>query len=95
MEGRFLNTKGARLLTLFQLDVIVPIDPDDSLAKRLKDMGTIVYSKKLSSGEEVGELFPEPHSLKHLHIVVQYDDILVPSGPSGEYRWLIVPYEQN
>jgi hypothetical protein len=32
-------------------------------------------------------LFPEPHSEDNLHIVVQYDDILVPSGPSGEYRW--------
>ena len=72
---------------LFQLNEIVPTDPDDSLAQRLAVFGTIDdYSRKLSSGEEVGELFPEPHSRKYLHIVVQRP---------GEYRWLIVPYEQN
>ena len=66
---------------------MIPIDPDHSLAQRLADLSNIAkYSRELSSGEEVGELFPEPHSRKHLHIVVQR---------SGEYRWLIVPYEQN
>jgi hypothetical protein len=68
--------------------VIVPIDPDDSLAQRLKALGDInAYSRKLSSGEKVGVLFPEPHSEDNLHIVV-------PKCP-GEYRWLIIPYEQN
>ena len=72
---------------LFQLNEIVPTDPDDSLAQRLAVFGTIDdYSRKLSSGETVGVLFPEPHSRKYLHIVVQRP---------GEYRWLIVPYEQN
>jgi hypothetical protein len=67
--------------------VVVPIDPDHSLAQRLADLGNIdAYSTELSSAEEVGELFPEPHSRKHLHIVVQCP---------REYRWLIVPYEQN
>ena len=76
-----------RLLTLFQLNMIVPIHPSDSLAQRLDALGDIdAYLTKLSSEEEVGELFPEPHSRKHLHIVVQF---------SGEYHWLIVPYEQN
>jgi hypothetical protein len=70
---------------LFQLNEMVPIGPDHSLAQRLADLGNIaVCSKELSSEEVVGELFPEPHSEKHLHIVVQCP---------GEYSWLIVPYE--
>ena len=65
--------------------MMVPIDPDDSLMQRLAALGDIVAcSRKLSSGEEMAELFPEPHSRKHLHIVVQ--EVLAPSGPSGEYR---------
>ena len=67
--------------------MVVSIGPDRSLAQRLKALGDIhAYSSELSSEEEVGELFPEPHSRKHLHIVVQC---------RGKYRWLIVPYEQN
>jgi hypothetical protein len=59
--------------------VIVPIDPDDSLAQRLKALGHIdAYSRKLSSGEKVGVLFAEPLSEDNLHIVV-------PKCP-GEYR---------
>ena len=70
---------------LFQPNGTVPVDPDRSLARRLADLGNIAAcSKELSSGEEVGELYPEPHSLKHLHIVVQCREILAPSGPSGE-----------
>ena len=66
---------------------MVPIDPDDSLAQRLEDLGDInAYSRELSSGERVRVLFPEPHSEDNLHIIIQY---------SGEYRWLIVPCEQN
>jgi hypothetical protein len=66
---------------------VVPIDPDHSLAQRLADLGNIAKSsRELSSGEKVGALFPEPHSEDNLHIVVQCP---------GEYRWLIVPYEQN
>ena len=69
---------------LFQLNVIVPIGPDHSLGQRLADLGDIIKrSTKLSSEEEVGELFPEPHSRKHLHIVVQCE-IPSPSSPSGE-----------
>jgi Crinkler effector protein N-terminal domain len=72
---------------LFQLNVIVPIDPDDSLVRRLDVLGNIdTYSRKLSSGEKVMVLFPEPHSDVNLHIIVQCP---------REYRWLIVPYEQN
>jgi hypothetical protein len=71
--------------------VIVPIDPDDSLAQRLEASGDIAMcSKELSSEEQVEELFPEPPSQKHLHIVVQCSEI-VPSSLSCEYRWLIVP----
>jgi hypothetical protein len=66
--------------------VLVAIDPDHSLVQRLVDLGqTATYARKLSSGEEVEELFPEPHSRKHLHIVVQCDEILASSGPSGKY----------
>jgi hypothetical protein len=65
--------------------VIVSIDPDHSLAQRLADLGDISgYSNQLSSGEEVGVLFPEPHSQKHLHILVQISGL-------SEYHWLIVP----
>jgi hypothetical protein len=72
---------------LFQLNVVVPIDPDDSLVQRLGALGDIhVYSRELSSEERVGVLFPEPHSKDNLHIVVQCP---------GECCWLIVPYEQN
>jgi hypothetical protein len=77
---------------LFQLNVMVPIGPDHSLAQRLADLGNIAAcSKELSSEEVVGELFPEPHSEKHLHIVAQCPEILAPPSQSGEYRWLIVP----
>jgi hypothetical protein len=65
---------------LFQLDVMVPIDPDDGLAQRLEALGDIdAYSRKLSSGERVGALFPEPHSEDNLHIVVQ-----CPERPPGK-----------
>ena len=71
---------------LFKLNALAAINPDHSLAQRLADLGqTNAYSlRKLSSGEEVGELFPEPHSRKHLHIVVQRDQIQAPFGPSGK-----------
>lgn len=69
---------------------MVPIDPDHSLAQRLADLGNInACSRELSSGEEVGVLFPEPPSQNHLHIVVQRPGI-VPSSLCGEYCWLIV-----
>ncbi|KAF8234009.1 hypothetical protein L208DRAFT_1394861 [Tricholoma matsutake] len=74
-------------LKLWKLNETVPIDPDDSLAQRLEALGDIdAYSRKLSSGGRVRELFPEPHSEDNLHIIVQCP---------GEYCWLIVPYEQN
>ena len=67
--------------------MIVPIDPDDGLMQGLKALGDIsAYSRKLSSGERVRVLFPKLHSKDNLHIIFQC---------SGEYRWLIVPYEQN
>ena len=62
----------------------VSIGPDRTLAQRLGALGDI--RRELSSEEEVGVLFPEPHSLEYLHIVVQRP---------REYPWLIVPYEQN
>jgi len=72
---------------LFQLNVVVPIGPDHSLAQRLEAYGDIdAYSRILSSEERVRALFPEPLSEDNLHIIVQCP---------GEYRWLIVPYEQN
>ena len=68
----------------------VPIDPDDSLAQRLAELGNIAAcSRELSSGEQVGALFPEPHSQEHLHIVVQCPDIVL-SSSTGEYCWFIV-----
>ena len=61
------------------------VDPKSDRAERLADLGDITeYSQELNAAEKVGELFPEPHSQKHFHILIQ---IL----PSGEYRWLIVP----
>ena len=70
--------------------MLVPINPDHSLAQRLAYLGQpATYSRELSSAEEVGELFLEPHSRKHLHIVVQCE-ILAPSGPSGKYRYIVV-----
>jgi hypothetical protein len=67
---------------LFQLNVIIPIDPDHSLVQRLAAQDNIAAcSGELSSGQKVGVLFPEPHSDEHLHIVVQYS---APSSPSGE-----------
>jgi hypothetical protein len=67
--------------------VVVPVDPDHSLAQRLADLGNVATSsRELISGEKVGVLFPEPHSENNLHIVIQCP---------CEYRWLIVPYEQN
>jgi hypothetical protein len=63
---------------------MVPIDPDHTLARRLAALGTIAACSKELSSEEVGELFPEPHSQKQLHIVVQRPEILAPSSPSGE-----------
>jgi len=67
--------------------VVVPVDPYHSLAQRLADLGNVpTPSRELSSEEKVGVLFPEPHSEDNLHIIVQC---------LREYRWLIVPYEQN
>jgi hypothetical protein len=64
---------------------MVPIGPDHSLTQRLADLGNInVCSRVLSSEEKVGDLFPEPPSQNHLHIVVQRPGT-VPSSPSGEY----------
>jgi hypothetical protein len=84
LEGRFISSGGMRLLTFSpQLNVVVPIDPDYSLVQRLADLCNIAtYLKELSSGQELGEIFPEPRSKKHFHsIVVQYP---APSSPSGE-----------
>ena len=73
---------------------MVPLGPDHSLAKRLADLGNIdACSRELDYAEEVGELYPEPPSDKHLHIVAQSPGI-VSSSLSSEYCWLIV-YEQN
>jgi hypothetical protein len=75
---------------LLQLNVPVPIDPDNSLAQRLAELGNITAcSRRLSSGERVGVLFPEPHSQEQLHIVVQCPHIVL-SSPGGEYCWFIV-----
>lgn len=63
---------------------MVPIDPDSSLAQRLEGLGDIAAcSRELSSGEEVGVLFPaEPHSQARLHIVVKCPDVVVvPQSP--------------
>ena len=66
---------------LFQLSVEVDIDPDRTLAQRLEVLGNIAAcSRQLSSGEKVGDIFPEPHSDMYLHIVVQD----MPSGMSGD-----------
>ena len=73
---------------LFQPNAAVPIDPDRSLAQRVKSL--ITYGKELSAGEKVGKLYPEPHSEEHLHIVVQRPDI----SPNGECGSLFL-YEQN
>ncbi|KAF8222703.1 hypothetical protein L208DRAFT_1412889 [Tricholoma matsutake] len=81
------NVDLLKAVVQLRLNETVPIDPDDSLAQRLEALGDIdAYSRKLSSGERVRELFPEPHSEDNLHIIVQCP---------GEYCWLIVPYEQN
>jgi hypothetical protein len=70
---------------------MVPIDPDHSPPQRLTSLGNIdTCSKELSSGEQVGKLFPELHSKKHLHIIVQYPKILAPSTAGSLFL-----YEQN
>jgi len=67
-----LDKINPRHLELRKLNVIVPTDPDDSLAQRLAAFGAIdAYSRKLSSGERVRALFPEPYSEDNLHIVIQ------------------------
>ncbi|KAF8333265.1 hypothetical protein F5887DRAFT_994782 [Amanita rubescens] len=77
-----LRDTDADSLKLLKLNVMVPIDPHRGLAQRLADLGNIdMYSTELSSGEEVVELFPEPPSKKHLHIVVQRIGIAL-SSPS-------------
>ncbi|KIM48927.1 hypothetical protein M413DRAFT_15175 [Hebeloma cylindrosporum] len=85
-----INPHCLRLLQVLNPNVSVPIDPDCSLAQRLTDLGQIAtYSGILSSGHQVGELFPEPHSDKHLHIVVQCDELLAPStSPSASRKRL-------
>jgi hypothetical protein len=51
---------------------MIPIDPDGTLKQRLAALGDIAtFSKEMSSGEEVGVLFPEPHYQKHLHIAIR------------------------
>ncbi|KAF8327351.1 hypothetical protein F5887DRAFT_1274679 [Amanita rubescens] len=88
IKGRIkcLHDTDARHLRLLKLNMMVPIDPDRSLAQRLADLGNIAaYSRELSSGEEMGELFPEPPSDKHLHIVVQRPGI-VPSSLSASRK---------
>ncbi|KAM6502225.1 hypothetical protein JOM56_002202 [Amanita muscaria] len=62
-------------LQLRKLNVAVPIGPDYSLAQRLETLDLATCSQALSSEEQVGELFPEPHSKKQLHIVVQLSAI--------------------
>ena len=58
--------------SLFQLNVVVPVNPVDSLTQQLGALGDITTClRKLSVGEKVGVLFPEPHSEDNLHIVVQ------------------------
>ena len=70
--------------------MMVPIDPDHSLAQRLADLGNIdAYLTELSSADKVAELFPKPPSEKHLHIVIQRPGIAL-SSPSGECYWLII-----
>ncbi|KAF8343536.1 hypothetical protein F5887DRAFT_918364 [Amanita rubescens] len=82
-----LHDTCADRLKLLKLNMMVPIDPDHSLAQRLADLGNVdAYLTELSSGEKVGELFPKLPSEKHLHIVVQRPGI----APSGEYCWLII-----
>ncbi|KAH9953864.1 hypothetical protein BGW80DRAFT_1451367 [Lactifluus volemus] len=78
-------------LDLWKLNEMVPIDPDKSLVQRLEALGDIdAYSSNLSSGEIVGELFPEPPSHKHFHIVVQR-----PSSPSASRKRLRSATEED
>ncbi|KAF8804045.1 hypothetical protein BYT27DRAFT_7259493 [Phlegmacium glaucopus] len=75
-------------LELWKLNVMVPIDPDHTLAQRLVDLGNIATcSKLLSSGKKVGVLFPEPHSGEHLHIVVQILDPPSLNAASRPISW--------
>lgn len=82
-----LHNTDAYDLELLKLNVTVPIDPDDSLAQRLAELNIAACSRELSSGEQVGVLFPEPHSQEHLHIVVQRPDIVL-SSPSASRKRL-------
>lgn len=79
-----LHTVDPDELQLWKLDVAVPIDPDHSLAQRLADLDAIAtFSSELSSGEEVGLLFPEPPSQRCLHIVVKCPDVVLSSASAS------------
>ena len=83
----FLNSRVLRFLTLLQLNLMVPIDPDDGLADRLEALGDLAAcSKVLSTAEKVGKLFPEPPDDEILHIVAQ-----IPGVP---IKWKITRTEQ-
>ncbi|KAF8344494.1 hypothetical protein F5887DRAFT_262597 [Amanita rubescens] len=78
---KILYDTDARHLRLLKINEMVPIDPDHSLAQRVADLGNIdACSRPLSSGEQMGELFPEPPSRKHLQIVVQWPGIVSSSS---------------
>jgi len=84
-----LHEINAYRLRLWKPNELLPINPGHTLTQRLAAMGQpATYSRELSLEEVVGELFPEPHSQMHLHIVVQCDEILAPSSSSASRKRL-------
>ncbi|KAM6502196.1 hypothetical protein JOM56_002173 [Amanita muscaria] len=76
----WLHDTNTNRLKLRKLNVAVPIGLGHSLAQRLEALGNLATcSQELSLEQEVGELFPDPHSQKNLHIVVQLSELTTSS----------------
>jgi hypothetical protein len=62
-----------RLTLSSQLDEPELVDPDDTLAERMKSRGNNVstLATRLSSGNKLSTLFPQPPREDHLYILVQ------------------------
>ncbi|KAM6502202.1 hypothetical protein JOM56_002179 [Amanita muscaria] len=65
-----------RLKLAIKQRIEFPIGPDDGLPQRFEILNLATCSQLLSAEEQVGELFPEPHSQKHFHIVVQLSEAI-------------------
>jgi hypothetical protein len=73
----------ASLTRSLQLNEPVPVEPAETLAKRIVDLGPDFsqFAVKLEPTDTVAEAFPEPPA-KHFHVIVQLP-------PGGAYEWLV------